>query len=136
LQLGKSDEWLQPEILDLEECAELPSRALGNGERTRRSQRLKAGGKVGRFADDIVLDNLTADDNQPGSNPDARLKLFGELKPPPDRSAPTHIAWLARHRLRAPADSRSKRGFHRPYSARQTRRNPRPFPRRNDDTSR
>ena len=30
-----------------------------------------------RIADDIVLDNLAANDNQPSGNPDPRVELFG-----------------------------------------------------------
>jgi hypothetical protein len=61
---------------------ENPPSGLGQG--------LQARGQIGRIAGDIVLDNLAADDNQPGGNPDPRVELFAltQLRHPIDQRQP------------------------------------------------
>src|SRR5215831_12693505 len=100
LPFCKPGEWLRPEILDLEQSADLPTRAFGNDERTRLGESLEPCGKVWRLANDAALLRSTradqvADDDQPAGNPE------------PD------VQWLLR---RQPADGvdDGKSGAHRP----------------------
>jgi hypothetical protein len=88
------------EIAVLEKIADQPARACGDDDSTRLGQGLQAGGEVRRFADDRLLlrrafADQIADDDQPGSDPDAPLELYGpdieatdcvdDVKPCPDR---------------------------------------------------
>src|SRR5687767_14128301 len=50
LRCGEAGERPRPEILDLEQGADLPSRALGNDERARWGQRLQPSSEVRRLA--------------------------------------------------------------------------------------
>ena len=52
LRLGKAGERLRPEIVEIEQPADLPARRFGNDQRVRRGQRLQPGGEVRRLADD------------------------------------------------------------------------------------
>jgi len=52
----------------------------GNDYSVGLGQGLQPSSEVGRLADDIVLNNFTADDNQPGGNPDSSVKLFGLIQ--------------------------------------------------------
>jgi len=51
LRLGKTGERLGPEILDLEQRADLSPGTLGNDQRARPSQRLQTGSEVWRLAE-------------------------------------------------------------------------------------
>jgi hypothetical protein len=50
LWFGETGERLAPEILDLEQCADLPSGAVGYDQGAGPGQRLQAGGEVWGFA--------------------------------------------------------------------------------------
>src|SRR5271169_1638173 len=89
LWLGETSERLEPEILDLEQRADLSPGAVGNNECARPGQRLQAGGEVWRFADDASLlrrtraDQIANDDEAAGdANPHFQRLLCGE---PADR---------------------------------------------------
>src|SRR5215467_11158805 len=55
LRFGKPREHPQPNIFDLEQGADLPSRAIGDDERVWLRECLQPGGKVGRLANDPAL---------------------------------------------------------------------------------
>ena len=55
LRFSKTGKWLRPEILQLEQRTDLPSRAIGNDERARCGQSLQPGGQVRRLADNPAL---------------------------------------------------------------------------------
>src|SRR5262245_1341094 len=86
LRLDKPGERLQPEILDLEQCTDLASRAFSNGERARLGQPLHPGGEVWGFADDPALlrragsDQITYDD-EPGGNAETHVQRLRGCKP-------------------------------------------------------
>src|SRR5215472_12190790 len=89
LGLGKTGERLGPEILDLEQRADLSAGAVGNDQGARAGQRLQAGGEVWRFADHAPLlrrtraDQIANDDEAAGdADPNAQRLLCGE---PADR---------------------------------------------------
>src|SRR6516164_585207 len=62
LWFGKTGERLGPEILDLEQRANLSPRAVGNDQGARPGQRLQAGGEVWRLADHVALLRRTRSD--------------------------------------------------------------------------
>jgi len=64
-------------IAIVEEVAQQPARVCSNDDGVRLGQGLQPRGEVRRLAGDIVLYNLAADDNQPGGDPDPRVKFFG-----------------------------------------------------------
>ena len=64
------------EIPILEQSADQPARARGDHHSARLGQGLQTSGEIRCIADDIVLDNLAADDDQPGGNPDSCVELF------------------------------------------------------------
>jgi DNA-binding winged helix-turn-helix (wHTH) protein len=78
------------EIAVLEEISDQPAGASGDDDSVRLGQGLQPGGEIGCITGDIVLDDLAADDNQPGGNPDPHVKLFGliELRHPTDQRQP------------------------------------------------
>src|SRR6516162_5256237 len=89
LWLGKARERLGPEILDIEQRAELSPGAVGNDQGARPRQRLQAGGEVWRLADHAPLlrgtstDQIANDDEASGdTNPHVQRLLCGE---PADR---------------------------------------------------
>jgi len=72
---------MRPEILDLEQCADLPAGALGNNERARLGQHLQPGRQVRRLADDPAFlrragTDQVADDDEPAGNPEPHSQLF------------------------------------------------------------
>ena len=89
LRLGKTGERLGPEILDLEQRADLSPGAVGNDQGARPGQRLQTGGEVWRLADDAPLlrstraDQIANDDEASGdADPHVQRLLCGE---PADR---------------------------------------------------
>ena len=67
---------LCPEVVQLEQIAEKLSRAFGDDNHIRLGDSLQARRKIWRFADDAAFERVSsshqiADDNKPGSNPDA-----------------------------------------------------------------
>ena len=89
LWLGKTGERLGPEILDLEQGADLSPGAVGNDQGARPCQRLQPGGKVWRLTDDAPLlrgtrtDQIADDDEASGdTEPHVQRLLCGE---PADR---------------------------------------------------
>jgi hypothetical protein len=76
---------LRSEILDLEERADLPPRALGNHQRIRRREPLKPRGKVRGLADDRPLLRRTtadkiADDDQAAGDAEPHPQPFPPLQ--------------------------------------------------------
>jgi len=78
------------EITVFEQITGQPTGTGGDHDGVGLGQGLQARGEIGRIAGDIVLDNLPADDHQPGGNPDPRMELFGliELRHPTDQRQP------------------------------------------------
>ena len=71
--------FLRPEVLKLEQIAELPARALGDDHGVRLGQGLQARREVRRLADDAALlrralADQVADHDQPGGDADTRLQ--------------------------------------------------------------
>ena len=62
LRFGKPGERLLAEIVDLEQGADLPPRAVGDDQRVRRGQPLQPGGEIQRLADDPALLRRTGAD--------------------------------------------------------------------------
>ena len=76
---GDALEVLGPEVLQLEQIAEQPARALGDDDHVRFGDRLQARREVRRLADDAALLRLprsdqVADDDQPGRDPDPHVQ--------------------------------------------------------------
>ena len=76
---GDALEVLGPEVLQLEEVAEKPARALGDDDHVRLGDPLQPRREVRRLADDAALLRLpradeVADDDQPSRDPDAHLQ--------------------------------------------------------------
>ena len=67
------------EIVVLEDVADQTAGACSDNHSVWLRQSLQPRSEIGRLADDVVLDNLTADDNQTCRDPDAGVKLFREL---------------------------------------------------------
>ena len=84
------------EIAVFEEIAGQSPGTRGDHDRIGLGQGLQARGEIGRIAGDIVLDDLAADDNQPGGNPHARVELFGLIEPrnPIDQRQPASRSTL------------------------------------------
>src|SRR5271169_2961611 len=89
LWLGETGERLGPEILDLEQRADLSPGAVGNNQGARPGQRLQTGGEVWRLADDAPFlrgagaDQIADDDEAAGdADPHVQRLLCGE---PADR---------------------------------------------------
>ena len=132
LRLGKAGERLRPEIVEIEQPADLPARRFGDDQRVRRGQRLQPGGEVRRLADDPALLRRTladqiADHGEPGGDAEPHAQIFSlpAIGRPP-RSPPARRAPPARHRPHAPADSRNRSAPRRPCIWRQSRRSGRP----------
>ena len=76
---GDALEVLCPEVLELEEIAEKPPRAVGDDDHVRLGDALQARREVRRLADDAALLRFAradevADDDQPGRDADAHLQ--------------------------------------------------------------
>jgi hypothetical protein len=86
---------------------------------------LQARGEIGGVAGDIVLDNLAADDHQPGGDPDPRVELLGvtQLRHPIDQRQPTARGALGVVLVRLRITEINQR--RRPCSGRQTRQSSR-----------
>jgi hypothetical protein len=85
LRFDEAGELPRPEILDLEERADLPPRALGHDERIRCSERLKPCGEVRRLANDPPLlrrarADQIADDSEAGRDADAQPQPLRRLQ--------------------------------------------------------
>src|SRR6516164_11839316 len=76
-----------PEVLQLKQIAEKPSRALGDDDHIRLGDALQARREIRRFTDDAALlrvprsDDEVADDDQPGGNANASLQRSARLEP-------------------------------------------------------
>ena len=84
MPFGKPGQLLRSEILDVEQRANLPPRALGSNEHARLGQRLQAGGKVWRLPDNAAFLRRTrtdqiADHDEPGGNADPYLQRLRRL---------------------------------------------------------
>ena len=82
---GDALEVLGPEVLQLEQIAEKPSRALGDDHHVRLGDPLQPRREVRRLADDAALLRLSradqiADHDQPGRNADTGLQGSGRLE--------------------------------------------------------
>ena len=80
MRFGKPGERLRPEILNLEQRANLPTGALGDDHRIGCSQRLEPGGEVRRLTNDRLLlrgtcPNQITDDHKSTGDPNACLEL-------------------------------------------------------------
>ena len=76
---GNALEVLGAQVLEFEEIAEQPARALGDDDHVGFGDHLQPRGKVGRVADDAALLRLSrseeiADDDQPGRDPDPHMQ--------------------------------------------------------------
>jgi hypothetical protein len=69
------------EIAVFEQITGQPAGAGGDDYCVGFGQGLQARGEIGRITGHIMLDNLAADDYQPGGNPDTRVELFGLIEP-------------------------------------------------------
>jgi hypothetical protein len=78
------------EVVIFEQVADEPASARGDDDGVGLGQGLQTRGEIGRIAGNIVLDDLAADNNQPGGDPDPRVKLFGliQLRHPIDQHQP------------------------------------------------
>ena len=81
MRLAKAGELLRSEVFQIEQRADLPSRAFGDDERTRAGKRLQPRGKIRRLADDPALlcgtlaDQIT-DHGEPGSDAEPHAQIF------------------------------------------------------------
>ena len=76
---GDAFDFLGTKVLQLEQIAEKPSRAVGNDDGVRLGQGMQARRKVRRLADDATLlclprSDQVADDHQPGRDADTALQ--------------------------------------------------------------
>jgi hypothetical protein len=84
LRLGKAAQAPQPEVLNLEQSADLAARGVGNDNCVRLGESLQPCREVRCLADDAALLRLAgadkiADDHQPGGDPDACLQAVRRL---------------------------------------------------------
>src|SRR5205085_8177420 len=89
LRLVKTGDRLRPEILDLEQCADLSPGAVGHNQGAGPGQRLQTGGKVWRLTDEAAFlsstgaDQIADDDEASGdADPHVQRLLCGK---PTDR---------------------------------------------------
>jgi hypothetical protein len=80
-RLGEPLDRLPAEVAQPEQVADQAAGARGGHDSVGFGQGLQARSEIGRIADDIVLDDLAADDNQPGGDPNPRVELFGLIQP-------------------------------------------------------
>src|SRR6516225_9472948 len=81
LQSGKPGKLLRPEILQIEQRADLPPRVFGNDERTWGDQTLQSGSEVWRLADNppllcSTLADQVADDGKPGGDAEPHAQIL------------------------------------------------------------
>src|SRR5215472_12215645 len=77
---GDALEFDLAEISVFEQVAGQPAGARSDHDCVGLGQGLQARREIGRIAGDIVLDNLAADDNQSGGDPEPRVELFGLIQ--------------------------------------------------------
>jgi hypothetical protein len=81
LRQGEAGELLRPEILQIEQPADLPACRFANDQRIRRGQGLQPGGEVRRLADDPALlcgalANQIANHGEPGGDAEPHAQSF------------------------------------------------------------
>src|ERR1700730_15758415 len=142
LRLAKTGERLWAEILDLEQCADLSPRALGNDERAWLSKRLEPGSQVRGLVDNSALlcctrANQIADHDQPAGDAEPHVQPLQrrETADRVDNGEPGADRPLGIVLIALPG-SRNRSALRRPCTWRQNRRNGRPCRRHSGDKRR